>query len=533
MSEIPLLISFIFKEEAESVYAFVGERLLAWAKAFEEWLVEYGRTRADATVVSKARKSWREFYKVVKVMPWEVTEKDVRYFAEELEKIGVPVLTKSRRMADLSKFYDYCHNRQVDKPWAEALEGCEGFNPARKVRFPKRPDEESDQYLDLEEVAAFMEALKQDPTILGKREYAFFLGLLRTGTNVLGFARIRWKDIETEAGEVWARIYPYRPTGKSSKGLNDRDRIKRRVRLPGDAWEAIVDYLKASGRYVQMKAEHYVFAALKDPLITLPSGAASEWTEERGPSLQMLRHNLMMYCRAAGLEPSRVTFPVLFNTAIMLRLEAGDTIEEVHKFLGWKNLDYTTKRINRLLSADRKPGWSDEPARPIKRIPGWLIPREGREKHGFYAAIKPVPLEEIESVKRDPHEVEENSLLENENELNPRYVLAKSVSEDRHHETIQNEINNFRTVLDRVYNLTKDIKTVEEGIRLVEVYGMALNRLASAVKAMMTLPNYKSEFEQVMDSVLKEINDEDERKRRELREGSTFKGLNDSQEFRL
>jgi integrase len=530
MSEIPLLISYIFKEKAKRVYASAGERLLAWAQAFEDWLVEHGRTHADTSAINKAQKSWSEFYKTVKVMPWEVTEKDVRYFAEELEKIGVPVLTKSRRMADLSMFYDYCHKRQVDKPWAKVWQDYAGFNPARKVRFPYRPDEESDQYLDLEEVAAFMDALKQDPTILGKREYAFFLGLLTTGANPTGFAGVRWKDIENEKGEVWARIYPQ---DENKKRGRKREQVKRRVRLSEDVWEAIVDYLKASGRYEQMKAEDYVFAVIKNPLITLPSGAASEWIEERRPSLQLLRRNLRIYCRAAGLEPGKVSYPVLFNTAIMLRLEAGDTVEQIHQFLGWKDREYTTRRINRLLKVDRKPCWSDEPARPIKRIPGRLMPTEDRVTHGFYAAVKPVPLEEIEGVKPNPHEAEENSLLENENELNPRYMLEKSVLEDRHHETIQNEINNFRTVLDRAYNLMKDIKTVEEGIRLVDVYGMALTRLASAVKAMMTLPNYKSEFEQVMDSVLKEINDEDERKRRELREGSTFKGLNDSQEFRL
>jgi hypothetical protein len=50
---------------------------------------------------------------------------------------------------------------------------------------------------------------------------------------------------------------------------------------------------------------------------------------------------------------------------------------------------------------------------------------------------------------------------------------------------------------------------------------------------MATLPNVKYQFEQVLESVLKEINDEDESNRRELREGSTFKGLNDFQEFRF
>jgi integrase len=528
MSEIPLLISIIFKEEAQRVYAFAGERLLAWAKAFDEWLVEYRQIYMNVSALGKAKKSWSEFYTVVKVMPWEVTEKDVKDYAKVLEKIRLAPMTKNRRMTDLSKFYDYCHKRQVDKPWAEVWQDYAGFNPARKVRFPHRPDDESDQFLDLEEIAAFMEALKQDPTILGKREYAFFLGLMKTGAKPLGFVRIRWKDIETEAGEVWAKFYP--PDKKKGR---KREHIKRRVRLPEDVWEAIVDYLKASGRYEHMKPEHFVFAVIKDPLNTLPGGEASEWTDERAPSLGMLQYYLKRYCRAAGLEPSKVTFPVLFNTAMMLRLEAGDTVEQVHQFLGWKEQEYTSRRINRLLNVEREPCWSDEPPRPVKRIPGKMIPGEDRVKHGYYVAIKSSSEKAIEAQNPDPQEAQENSLLENENMLNPTYVLEKSILEDRHHATIQNEINNFRTVLDRLYNMMKDVKTVEEGIRLVEVYGLAMTRLASSVKAMMTLPNYKSEFDLVMDSVLKEINDEDERKRRELREGSTFKGLNHSQEFRL
>jgi integrase len=518
MSEIPLLISCIYKEEAESVYGCAGQRLLRWAQAFEAWLEEHGRRYADPMAIKTARKSWREFYKFAKIMPWEVTEQDVKNFAEQLEKTGVSLRTKNRRVLDLSLFYEYCHLHQVDKPWAEDWEDYPGFNPARKVRFVTPQEEASGQYLDLEEVTAFMRALRQDSTILGKREYAFFLGLLKTGSSAVGFSRIKWEDIETAQGEVWVRIHIQCERKKRGK---KKEKVRRRVRLPDDVWEAIVDYLKTAGRYDHMQAGDYVFAVLKDPLNTLPSGQAGEWTQERGYSHPMLKKYLMLYCRVAGLDPVKVTFPVLFNTAIMLRVEAGDTVEQVHEFLGWQGMEHTSNRINRMVQAERLTFWSEQPPRPIKRIPGSMRPAEDRITHGFYNAARPQGRNEIEAVSQEGQAVQVKSDDQPEN----GGLLAKMVVDDRQDESMLHEINKFRAVMERLYSMMANASTIQEGIRLVEVYGMALHRLSSAMKAAATMPNGNSELELALESVLNQINEEDEMRRREIAEGKRLEDI--------
>jgi hypothetical protein len=69
-----------------------------------------------------------------------------------------------------------------------------------------------------------------------------------------------------------------------------------------------------------------------------------------------IRNNLKLYGRAAGIPEEKLALPALRHTAVMLRQEAGDNLEQIRTFLGTNaHLKVTKKYLRQLpvLSADR------------------------------------------------------------------------------------------------------------------------------------------------------------------------------------
>jgi integrase len=511
MAEIPLLITYIFGHEARLVYATAGERLLAWAQAFEDWLVERETKYDKKTFVGTAKKSWREFYKCNKSMPWEITENDVVRFARELNKTNASAVTKSRRLLDLSKFYEFCHLQTVDKPWAETWSDSKSFNPARDVRFKHTSPGEYAYYLDAEEVNALLKVIEEERTFTGKRDYGFMLGILLTGVSAFQYARLRWRDVEVGENEAWVHIFPENRCPEEAFPSHE---VARRVLLPQEVWAAILGYLKDSGRHSQMRPHHYLFAPLKDPFGLSPSGLASDWKAERPISTQGIHLLLRKYAKAAGLEDKAVTYQALRNSSILMRLEAGDTEEEIREFLGWTNLAITKRRIKKIVKSAHEPCWSGKPPIQRKLPPYQFQPGTAQFlKHGFYKKdrVEPGSDNEIGEAKTNVSwlaKVERNQVLTAGSDLDS---LVGPL------DNMEKEIGKYREVIDRVFTMMEKIETLEDGIRLLDVYGKAINRLAIALRSQASLPNSKSSWERAIESVCMEIVKNDEIKAAERR----------------
>jgi integrase len=477
--KIPELMRMMFGEQAYTMRATAGERLVRWAEAFEAWLGEreanYGRSTR-----SMAQVGWRELLALRCKAPWEVEESDVLAFEKELEKRQLRPASINQRITALSKFYDFCATHGVDPEWS-SQPGC---NPAKRV--PRRKERKYDQahYLSREEAQALLGAIDRDESALGKRDYALALGVLEAGMRIGELRSLRWGEIqaeeggnpasppyqggsETHAGEE--RGNPADLAGEGEAVTPDPSPIlgegkmggnlpyppyqggwaalgegQRRVRLPERAWEAIQEYLRAAGRWGKMRAEAFIFAPLASPLEEGLGEKAEDWAEDRPMTMALAKFVLKRYARAAGLKPELVTWTSLRHTAAMLRVDAGDEAEAINEFLGRENVEKTRAYIEKLIDQERKSSWDENgPGEAIQRGPNRAQPGNQQAlKHGFYANRK------AEGGK----------------------------------EGLEAEIAYFRQIMARVSEMLDEPMEASEFMRLVDVYGMAITRLGNLMK---------------------------------------------------
>jgi integrase len=450
--EVPELMRMMFGEQAYTMRATAGERLLRWAEAFEEWLAEREANFGRSTR-SMAQVGWREFLAFKAKAPWEMEERDVLAFEKELERRQLRPSSINQRITALSKFYDFCAKRGVDAAWSSQA----GYNPAKRVPRRKVRHYDNAHYLSREELQALLGAIDRDESALGKRDYALVLGVLEAGMRIGDLRCLQWGEIQMdEEGEAL--------TPDPSPILGE-GKIRRRMALPGRAWEAMRDYLQTAGRWGQMRAEAFVFAPLASPLGEAPSGRAEDWADDRPMTAALAKFVLKRYARAAGLKPELVTWTSLRHTAAMLRVEAGDEVEAINEFLGRGNVQKTREYIELLIDQERKSSW-DENAQgeAIQRGPNRAQPGNQQAlKHGFYADRK------TEGGKAG----------------------------------LEAEIAYFRQIMARVTEMLEEPMGASEFMRLVDVYGMAITRLGNLMKTQKKLG--EGSLEDAISEALREV----------------------------
>jgi integrase len=178
------LIRLLYGEEAEGKVN-PDERLRRWAEAFDDWL-EYRGTRFSRKIGAASHKAWAEFLAITRKAPWEVEVEDVEAFIEALRGKGLRASTILGRLAGINRFYEYCLEEGID-PQCE-----ERFNPVAKVCRPKVKGYAKANYLSLVEEKALLEVIRNDPSVMGKRDYALISLLLRTGCRAGDARGLRW-----------------------------------------------------------------------------------------------------------------------------------------------------------------------------------------------------------------------------------------------------------------------------------------------------------------------------------------------------
>jgi hypothetical protein len=173
--------------------------------------------------------------------------------------------------------------------------------------------------------------------------------------------------------------------------------------LAEEAWEAIQEWLAASGRLEGMEADSYIFAPLASPMQAEASDQGEAWVEGRALSSSAILDSLKLYGRRVGIADEKLTLMALRRTATRLRMEAGDDLEEMQAFLDSREgARFTKYRLRQLpeLPADAGRDWGEaeeEAAIPVRR-PRPFQPGEG-VKHGLYAQNQ--PREEVRAVLRE------------------------------------------------------------------------------------------------------------------------------------
>jgi integrase len=335
------LIRLIYGEEpsAGDGAGNLDERLLRWADAFDAWLEER-YTKFSRNVGPDSHRAWVEFLAFTRKEPWEVDVEEVEAFIEVLEERGLSAGTIQKRMTGLKSFYTFCQEKGIDRRCkAGSRSGSCGikFNPAASARRPRVKQYAKANYLNLEEEEALLSVIKKDPSVIGKRDYALFLLLLRTGCPAGEARGLRWGTPEV-SGQALRPKQTFgmqlrtsssaqgRAGETGSRGAGGQGTLRLRSgqgRGAGEVWEAILVYLEASGRLESIKDTDYVFAPSKAALVKEAGNNAEDWAAERPLSMDQLHHLVKQYSGWAGLDESAITCHTLRHTAVVRRIEAG------------------------------------------------------------------------------------------------------------------------------------------------------------------------------------------------------------------
>ena len=283
-----------------------------WERTLYAFLAEKERRSGSKRTVQSYSRMLHDFFGRTRKTPDEVTSADVFAwgYGRGLSGREPSSITIGARVACLSSFYRFLIRMSIVTS-----------NPCDALERPK-VTESTPRGLSAEQIRRLLTVVPRTP--VGLRDRAIILTLVMTGrrrTEVLGMT----------AGSISAedRVY-YTYRGKGGKS--------GKRELPRPAYEAITCWLAATGRILDRMAPD-----------------SSLWPDTRigrGITSGTFYANLRRYLKIAGLPPGGVH--IFRHSAAKLRRDAGETIEEVSRFLDHSSLAVTTTYLRRLEGQEDK-----------------------------------------------------------------------------------------------------------------------------------------------------------------------------------
>jgi len=235
--------------------------------------------------------------------------------------------------------------------------------------------------------------LSKDETELGKREEAFFRARIYLGVPTKSLLHLRWGQIAEDGAGGWVR---WRHDGEKN-------------RLPDMVWQAVRDYLRASGRLEGMRAEKFVFAPLAEPGKEENGGKAEDWAEGRQLSGKAILDSLKIYGKQLGISEEKLNLMALRRSAIRLRMDQGESLEGMKTFMdseeGLRSSKYRLGKLPEMAGKNDTDTilLSKEVEVPSRRAKPF---KEGEHiAHGFYShrkdiqAVREVMAEDIQGME--------------------------------------------------------------------------------------------------------------------------------------
>ena len=288
--------------------AFPEENLVGWERSMMAFLVEKERRSGSRRTVEGYSRMLQDFFGRLGKTPDEVTAQEVFVWAhgKGLSGRDPSPVTIGARMACVSSFFRFLQRMEiVDR------------NPCDRLERP-RASPSPPRGLSAEEVRRLLAVIPDTP--VGLRNRALLLTLLLTGRRRAEVFRLTRGDLSFD-GDVC--FYSYRGKGGNTG----------RRELPQPAVEALRAALRARGVDLEVMG-------LSESLWGVTSGTFYA---------QLQRH-----FRDAGLPPAGIH--ILRHTAAKLRRDAGESIEDVSRFLDHTSLAVTTTYLRRLEGQEDR-GW--------------------------------------------------------------------------------------------------------------------------------------------------------------------------------
>ena len=287
-----------------------------WEQAIYAFSAEKERRSGSMRTVRAYSGMLYRFFGNVGKQPDQVTSPEVFGYAHGIGLSGKEPssVTINARIACLSSFYRFLIRMSLVSA-----------NPCDQLERP-RATPALPRGLTAADIKKLLDFIPDNP--VGLRDRAIILTLILTGRRRAEVLNLKVSDLIQDGEAVY---YSYR--GKGGK--------HGKRELPRPAFRAIQQALAAFGKDL---------AAMKPEESLWPSSADSG----RGITSGTFYGNLLRYFKAAGLMPAGVH--IFRHSAAKLRREAGESVEQVSRFLDHSSLAVTTVYL-RQLEGDRDTAW--------------------------------------------------------------------------------------------------------------------------------------------------------------------------------
>lgn len=287
--------------------AYLDEAVSGWERSLYAFLAEKHRRSGSKRTVDAYSRMLQDFFGRVARTPDQVTSQEVFAWAYGVGLSGrePSAVTIGARLACLSSYYRFLIRMKV-----AAANPCDALERPRLLPSPAKG-------LDADAIRRLLAVIPETP--VGFRDRAIILTLVLTGRRRAEVLGMKAGDLSFEAGTCF---YAYR--GKGGK--------TGRRELPRPALDAMQAWLVSVGK-------------------DLPGMGPDEslWPDTKnghGISSGTFYTNLRKYLRRAGLPLAGVH--IFRHSAAKLRRDAGESIEDVSRFLDHSSLAVTTTYLRRL-----------------------------------------------------------------------------------------------------------------------------------------------------------------------------------------
>jgi site-specific recombinase XerD len=287
--------------------SYLDESAAGWERSLYALLAEKQRRSGSNRTVQSYSRMLQHFFGSLGKTPELVTSHDVFAWAYGTGLSGKQPssITIGARLACLSSFYRFLIRMSIVQA-----------NPCDAIERPRMP-ESRPRGLSADAIRRLLAATP--PTPVGLRDKAIILTLTFTGRRRAEVLGMTAGSLSFEDGPVF---YSYR--GKGGK--------TGRRELPRPAYEAIRVWLGSVGRdLASMRPDESLWPDTR---------------HGRGITSGTFYTNLRRYLKKAGLPPGGVH--IFRPSAAKLRREAGESVEEVSRFLDQSSLAVTTTYLRRL-----------------------------------------------------------------------------------------------------------------------------------------------------------------------------------------
>ena len=301
-----------------SQVTFYSDTAEGWERSLMAFLAEKERRSGSRRTVESYSRMLQHFFGRLGKPPDQVTSQEVFVWAygKGLSGKEPSAVTIGARMACLSSFYRFLIRMEIVSS-----------NPCDALERPK-VQESPPRGLSAHEIQRLLAVIPETKT--GLRDRAIILTLTLTGRRRTEVLSLKQEDIAVDGETVY---YSYR--GKGGK------RAKRE--LPRPAFDAIVASLNAWSKSLETM----------EPSESLwPTDHAGRAEQGLGVTGGTFYANLRRYLTAAGLPLAGVH--IFRHSAAKLRRDAGESIEDVSRFLDHSSLQVTTTYLRRLEGQEDK-----------------------------------------------------------------------------------------------------------------------------------------------------------------------------------